>query len=154
MINTVDIEKNLDSVTSLITPKEEEEAKELIKGLLKFERPSAYRKQLIVKLWIEEDDVQYIRDEEGKKTGVLKPEFMKENSKWSSIVGLVVAKGPDCYEEDENELHIGPWCKVGDWIMFPRHEGTHFVDHGIPMFTVPDDCAYLVVDDPAYIKRN
>lgn len=153
--DTATEEKNTDSVTSLITEREEGEAKLMIEGALKFPPPRACGYHLVVKLYVEEKDITHIRDEHGRVTPFIKPEVLIENEKWRSCVGLVIAKGPSCYRgQGEKYTHSGPWCKVGDWIMFPRHEGTYFVYRGIPMYMVPDDRVYMIVDDPSYIKRD
>ena len=41
----------------------------------------------------------------------------------ASQCGNVLAMGPDCYM-DKDRFKDGPWCKVGDWVVFARYAGS------------------------------
>lgn len=51
------------------------------------------------------------------------------------------------------EIHLEPWCQLGDYIVVPRHEGPLISYRGKAVMIVPDDRILAVVDDPAYVKR-
>jgi co-chaperonin GroES (HSP10) len=142
------------SVTSFIEKREEDEAKVLIENLLEFPPPRMAGYFLAVKMYVSIDDTATFRDPKtGVETLIIKPDVVKNMERWHSCVGLVVALGPDCYTHEKFK-HSGPWCKVGDWIVFPRHEGRHFLYRGVPIYFIPDDRIYCIVDDPSYIHRD
>lgn len=49
---------------------------------------------------------------------------------------------------------IKPWCKVGDWIVIPRNEGTQVNYRGIPMQFIPDDKVLAIIEDPTHVTRD
>ena len=70
-----------------------------------------------------------------------------------SCTGMVVQMGEDAYQGTRFE-NTGPWCKVGDWVSLPRHEGVQFDYRGKPMFYINDDKIVNVIEDPSHIKRG
>lgn len=75
----------------------------------------------------------------------------RDERKFTSAVALVCALGPDAYN-GERFKDCGPWCKVGDWVMFNRYEGNALSYRGVPMVLLPDDRVLAVVSDPADIE--
>jgi co-chaperonin GroES (HSP10) len=69
-----------------------------------------------------------------------------------SMVGLVVDMGPQCYT-DTDRFPMGPWCKVGDYVMFRMNSGTRFKVGGKEFRLMNDDSIEAVVSDPKAIKR-
>ena len=61
----------------------------------------------------------------GEKTkgGILMGQDTLEKQQVASQWGNVLAMGPDCYR-DKDRYKQGPWCKVGDWVMFARYAGS------------------------------
>jgi co-chaperonin GroES (HSP10) len=52
-----------------------------------------------------------------------------EKQQVASTCGLVLAQGPHCY--DKEKFPEGPWCKVGDWVIFARYAGSRIqIDGG------------------------
>ncbi len=51
--------------------------------------------------------------------------------------GIVRAIGPDSYVGDK--FKTGPWCKVGDTIMFPNYAGKKFLASDLTNKTILDD---------------
>lgn len=70
-----------------------------------------------------------------------------DDDKFRKLVGLVIKLGPDAYK-DSVRFPSGPYCKVGDWIKFPRASGYTFSHKGIPSIYVNDELAYGLNDDP------
>ena len=60
---------------------------------------------------------------EKTKGGVLLQQETIERQQVGSQCGNVLAMGPDCYG-DKERFSQGPWCKVGDWIIFARYAGS------------------------------
>ena len=67
----------------------------------------------------------------GEKTkgGILMGQDTLEKQQVASQCGNVLAMGPDCYR-DKDRYKQGPWCKVGDWVMFARYAGSRIKIEG------------------------
>ncbi len=102
---------------------------------------------------LKDDKGNLIIDATGRPVSIIIPESVRANDKYSSCVGLVIAQGPEAYQ-GERFKKSGPWCKVGDWIIFPRNEGTQILYRRIPMHIIPDDRCLGIVSDPTYVTRD
>ena len=47
-----------------------------------------------------------------------------------------------------------PWCRIGDWVMFPRHEGQLCNYRGLPMMMLPDVKIYTPIEHPDFVTRD
>ena len=90
--------------------------------------------------------------EEKTEGGILKAKSTLEIEEVASIVGFVIAMGPDCYK-DEKRFPTGPWCKEGDFILMRSYSGTRIKIHGKEFRLINDDTPEAVVQDPRGIKR-
>ena len=51
-----------------------------------------------------------------------------------------------------------PWCRVGDFILFPRHEGALFgwkpkgATTAVPMISLADDKVQMVIESPTDVE--
>tara|TARA_R100000935_G_C2752842_1_gene130400 strand:+ start:223 stop:639 length:417 start_codon:yes stop_codon:yes gene_type:complete len=70
-----------------------------------------------------------------------------EKDSIASVVGYVVAVGPDAYK-DSSKFTRGAWCKEGDWILFGRYAGARFKIDGGEMRLLNDDEILAVLPDP------
>jgi len=61
----------------------------------------------------------------GEKTkgGVLLGQETLDKQQVASQCGNVLAMGSQCYK-DKERYPEGPWCKVGDWVIFARYAGS------------------------------
>ena len=67
---------------------------------------------------------------ETTKGGLVLAETTLERQQVASQVGLVMAMGPQCYQ-DKERYPEGPWCKEKDWVMFARYAGSRIkIDGG------------------------
>ena len=107
-------------------------------------QPAGY--YVALRLWIPED---HITTAGGQK--LYMPESFRDERKFTSAVGLVCAVGPDAYG-GERFARTGPWCKVGDWVIFPRYEGNAMSFRSVPMILIPDDRIIAVISDPSEIE--
>lgn len=142
--------------SSFIESHEEQKAKDLIAETLGFEPPRTCGYQVTLKLYTREDDDKYtFYDQNGKKitSSILTPENIKAMDRYKTCVGLVIAMGSDCYQGDRFK-HTGPWCKVGDFVVYPRHEGTQLFYRGTLMHVVNDDKIFWVISDPSYVTKE
>ena len=51
------------------------------------------------------------------KGGIIMADGMRSRDIIDSPVGRVIAIGPDAYKES---VIARPYCKIGDWVMYPR----------------------------------
>lgn len=137
--------------TSYIEDYEEEEAKRLIEESLGFERPRITGYHMAVKIYVRPEDIYEFTKEDGSKGKFYLPSSATAHDKWTNCVGLVLSQGSDCYQKSR---FTHAWCKVGDWIIIPRNEGTQLNYRGIPMQILPDDRCLGVVSDPTWVTRD
>ena len=90
--------------------------------------------------------------EEKTEGGILKAQETLHYEEVSSIVGFVMKMGPDCYK-DETRFPTGPWCQVGDFVLFRAFSGTRIKIHGKELRMINDDNVEAVVDDPRGIEK-
>jgi co-chaperonin GroES (HSP10) len=62
---------------------------------------------------------------EQTKGGVIIPHMVNERERAATVVGTVLAQGPDAYR-DKARFPAGAWCKTGDTVLFSRYSGMRF----------------------------
>ena len=108
----------------IITPNKElvglkkSEKKEVTKEKTKLPKPTGWRLLVLP-----------FKMNEKTKGGVLLGQETIERQQVGSQCGNVLAMGPDCYN-DKDRFSKGPWCKVGDWIVFARYAGSRIEIEG------------------------
>ena len=76
------------------------------------------------------------------------PDSYNDEQKYRNFVGLVVAMADGAYKDEVRYKNTGPWCKVGDWVYFPRHAGYQISFRGMPVYILNDDVISGVLEDP------
>ena len=130
-----------------------------IEKILGFPAPVAAGWHMYVKIHVRDEYMHPVKDEggnsilgpDGNPLFIALPESMYELDKYKQLTGLVVSQGIDAYHGKRFE-HSGPWCQVGDWIVFDRNEGTPLNYRGVSMQIIPDDACKGVVEDPNYVS--
>ena len=91
----------------------------------------------------------------GEKTkgGILMGQDTVEKQQVASQCGTVLAMGPDCYR-DKNRYKQGPWCKVGDWVMFARYAGSRIKIEGGEVRLLNDDEILATIKNPEDILHE
>lgn len=79
--------------------------------------------------------------------GLFIPESLRDDIKYLTNVGRVVAMGPLCYN-DKDKFGPEPWVKVGDFVTFPRFGGQRFLYKGICMVLTEDSSMLFTVEKP------
>ena len=69
-----------------------------------------------------------------------------------SMVGAVIDMGEQAYI-DEAKFPTGPWCKIGDYVVFSAHTGTRFRVGQQEYRMMNDDSIEAIVDDPGALSR-
>lgn len=73
------------------------------------------------------------------------------DKEYSATVGLVIQMGPDAYKGEQ--FPSGPYCKVGDWVMFPRGSSFQFKYEHEPLLIVEDFKIKMILEDPSKVSR-
>lgn len=87
------------------------------------------------------------------KGGIHLAEQTMQVEQLASVVGYVLALGPDAYK-DPLKYPEGAWCKEGDYIIFGRYAGAKITMHGekqeedLSLRLLNDDEILAVVSNP------
>ena len=143
-------EQSSTSVTKkIITPNKElvglkksEEQKEVTKEKTKLPQPTGWR--LIV--------LPFKMDEK-TKGGIIMNETTLEKQQVASQCGNVLAMGPQCYK-DKERYPEGPWCKVGDWVIFARYAGSRIQIEGGEIRLLNEDEILATIENPEDILHK
>ena len=84
------------------------------------------------------------------KGGVILSDKTVEETQIATNVGLVLAIGPDAYN-DKERFPNGPWCKEKDWVIFARYAGSRLNIEGGELRILNDDEILGITDDPESI---
>ena len=87
------------------------------------------------------------RMDEKTKGGILMGQDTLDKQQVASQCGNVLAMGPQCYK-DKERYPDGPWCKVGDWVIFARYAGSRFKIEGGEVRMLNDDEILATIKDP------
>ena len=87
------------------------------------------------------------------KGGVYLGESTLEKQQVGSQCGNVLAVGPDAYG-DKERFPDGPWCKVGDWVMFARYAGSRIKIEGGEVRLLNDDEVLATIKNPEDILHE
>jgi len=85
-------------------------------------------------------------------SGLVKAENTKHVEQVLSMIGLVLDMGPQAYSDPERYPN-GPWCEVGQYVLFRTNTGTRFRFNGTEYRLMNDDSIEAVVSDPQGITR-
>lgn len=89
---------------------------------------------------------------EKSKGGIILPDSLKDKEQTASIVGQVLKIGPDAYM-DPDKYPNGPWCAVGDWVVFRSYSGTRMKIGEFEYRLINDDTVEAIASDPRSIER-
>ena len=85
--------------------------------------------------------------------GIIKADSTKHIEQTSSVVGLILSMGDQCYN-DKERFGDTPWCKEGDFVLIGAYKGVRFNIHGKEFRLINDDTVQAVVDDPRGYSRT
>lgn len=171
-LNNTKINKLDKFKTSYIENYEEGEALKFIEEQLGHERPVSVGFKMCIKVYVRPEEIAEFIDKDGNKRALYLPEMSRTNDIYMSTVGLVLSQGPYCYKGPRYEEHgfrkflrkffnrwmespfKRPWCKVGDWIVFPQNAGLKGWYRGMPVVYINDDDFVGTVSDPSHFSRT
>ena len=90
---------------------------------------------------------------ETTKGGIIMGQDTLEKQQVASQCGNILAMGPDAYG-DKKRFPDGPWCKVGDWIMFARYAGSRIKIEGGEVRLLNDDEVLATIKNPEDILHE
>ena len=80
------------------------------------------------------------------KGGILYSDEQIDRQQLATVCGNVLAVGPQAYTGEK--FPDGPWCKVGDWVIFARYAGSRFKIEGGEVRLLNDDEIIATIKDP------
>jgi len=119
-----------------------EPRKEITKESTKLPQPTGWRILVLP-----------FRIDERTKGGVLLGSETLERQQVASQCGSVLAMGKSCYS-DKDRYPEGPWCKVGDWVVFARYAGSRIEIEGGEVRLLNEDEVLATVKDPTDILHK
>jgi len=90
--------------------------------------------------------------EETTEGGIIKSAESQHQESIATVVGWVMSMGPDAYV-NYARFPNGPYCQVGDWVVFRAFSGTRIKIHGREFRLINDDTVEAVVEDPRGVER-
>lgn len=93
---------------------------------------------------------------EATEGGIMLTENTKNEERVASIVGKVVGMGPEAYKGTrggEPRFPLGPYCKLGDWVLMRAYSGTRFLVDGIEYRMLDDDSIEGLCDGPEGVTK-
>ena len=87
------------------------------------------------------------------KGGILYSDEQIDRLQLATVCGNVLAIGPQAYQ-DKERYPDGPWCKVGDWVIFARYAGSRFKIEGGEVRLLNDDEIIATIKDPEDIVHE
>ena len=132
----------------ILTPKKElvglkpSPKKEVTKEKDKLPQPTGWRMLVLP-----------FRMSEKSKGGVLFANETVDKQQVASQCGNVLAMGSECYK-DKERYPTGPWCKVGDWVVFARYAGSRIQIEGGEVRLLNEDEVLATVKNPEDILHQ
>lgn len=80
-----------------------------------------------------------------------RPDMSQDEALWQGKVGLVVAKGPMVFVDDEHVKFHGQTVDVGDWVQYDIHDGRQFTINRIHCRLIKDTQILAKVKDPSLV---
>ena len=93
------------------------------------------------------------RMDEKTKGGILMGAETIDRQQVASQCGNVLAMGAQCYK-DKERYPSGPWCKVGDWVIFARYAGSRIQIEGGEIRLLNEDEILATVKNPEDILHK
>lgn len=129
-----------------------EEMKAFAISELGCEAPDVPGWRIFLKSYIRDEAYKEIVKEDGTKGTLWLAPQTREEDKYRTIAGRVIAMGPLCY--NENRFQGIPWCKVGDWVIFSTSNGKHRYHNNHSCYLIDDDKIDYPTSDPTLAIRD
>ena len=128
--------------TGLLDKYEKEPKKEVTREETKLPKPTGWRMLVLP-----------FRMKEKTDGGIIMGTETIDRQQVASQCGNVLAMGGSCYS-DKDRYPEGPWCKVGDWVVFARYAGSRIEIEGGEVRLLNEDEVLATVKDPTDILHK
>lgn len=98
-------------------------------------------------LRIFQDNEEFVRNEDGTSTLILKPDNSNEDNIYNQCVGLVVGIGDEAYS------HGAKWADYGEWHIIDKYDGKMRLYDGVPFIVMPDVAVHCKVEHPEKCRK-
>ena len=90
---------------------------------------------------------------ENTKGGILIAQESLDKLRVATNCGYVLSMGPLAYQ-DKEKYPTGPWCKVGEWVIFARYAGSRLPIEGGEVRILNDDEVLGTIKDPESVLSH
>ena len=90
---------------------------------------------------------------EKTKGGILIAQESLDKLRVATNCGYVLSMGPLAYQ-DKEKYPTGPWCKVGEWVIFARYAGSRLPIEGGEVRILNDDEVLGIIKDPESVLSH
>ena len=90
---------------------------------------------------------------EKTKGGILIAQESLDKLRIATNCGYVLKMGPLAYH-DKDKFTTGPWCKVGQWVIFARYAGSRLPIEGGEVRILNDDEVLGTIQDPGSVLHH
>jgi co-chaperonin GroES (HSP10) len=90
---------------------------------------------------------------EKTKGGILIAQESLEKLRIATNCGYVLKMGPLAYQ-DKEKYPTGPWCKIGEWVIFARYAGSRLPIEGGEVRILNDDEVLGTINDPESVLQH
>ena len=90
---------------------------------------------------------------EKTKGGILIAQESLEKLRIATNCGYVLKMGPLAYQ-DKEKYPTGPWCKIGEWVIFARYAGSRLPIEGGEVRILNDDEVLGTIQDPESVLSH
>lgn len=99
---------------------------------------------------------------ESKIGSIVLPSSFTEDVKFLTNVGQVKAMGALCYNDPNVKPSDGayfpfgrykqPWCKVGDYVVWGKHQGVKLMVKGVSFVLLQDELVLMTLESPSDVN--
>jgi len=90
---------------------------------------------------------------EKTKGGILIAQESLDKLRVATNCGYVLSMGPLAYQ-DKEKYPTGPWCKIGEWVIFARYAGSRLPIEGGEVRILNDDEVLGTIKDPESVLSH
>ena len=90
---------------------------------------------------------------EKTKGGILIAQETLDKLRIATNWGYVLSMGPLAYH-DKEKFPTGPWCKIGQWVIFARYAGSRLPIEGGEVRILNDDEVLGIIKDPESVLQH
>ena len=90
---------------------------------------------------------------EKTKGGILIAQESLDKLRVATNCGYVLSMGPLAYQ-DKEKYPTGPWCKIGEWVIFARYAGSRLPIEGGEVRILNDDEVLGTIQDPESVLSH